>query len=161
MGIRQVWTSEREFQDEAQSLPTAYELLSHLLSSDSEAEEGGIRQVRIGDLGGRQHYADVLIGGVLARGVIDSGAEITIINGKLFGKVAAVAWLKRSQLKPPDRIPKTYDRKAFTLDGRVELDVCFNGITMRTPIYIKLDAADQLLLGEGVCRQLKIITYHP
>ena len=32
---------------------------------------------------------------------------------------------------------------------------------MRTPVYVKLDAADQLLLGEGVCRQLRIITYHP
>jgi hypothetical protein len=32
---------------------------------------------------------------------------------------------------------------------------------MRTPIYIKVEAADKLLLGESVCRQLKIITYHP
>ena len=26
---------------------------------------------------------------------------------------------------------------------------------------VKVEAADELLLGEGVCRQLKIITYHP
>ena len=32
---------------------------------------------------------------------------------------------------------------------------------MRTPVYVKLDAAEQLLLSEGVCRQLGIITYHP
>ena len=32
---------------------------------------------------------------------------------------------------------------------------------MRTPVYIKMDAPEQLLLAEGVCRQLKIITYHP
>ena len=51
-----------------------------------------------------------------ASGVIDSGAEISIINGILFRKIAAVARLKRSQLKPPDRIPKTYDRKVFQLD---------------------------------------------
>ena len=49
----------------------------------------------------------------------------------------------------------------FSLDGRVDLDISFNGITMRTPIYIKVEAADKLLLGEGVCRQFKIITYHP
>ena len=32
---------------------------------------------------------------------------------------------------------------------------------MSTPIYIKLDAPEQLLLGEGVCRQLQMVTYHP
>ena len=31
---------------------------------------------------------------------------------------------------------------------------------MRTPVYIKMDAPDQLLLSEGVCRQLEIIEYH-
>lgn len=55
-------------------------------------------QVRINDGGGRQQYAEVLIEGVLARGVIDSGAKISIINGKLFSLIAA---------KPPDRISKT------------------------------------------------------
>ena len=42
----------------------------------------------------------------------------------------------------------------------MDLDVTFNGKTMRTPIYIKMDAHDQLLLSEGVCRQLGIIQYH-
>lgn len=32
---------------------------------------------------------------------------------------------------------------------------------MKTPVYLKNDAHDQLLLSEGVCRQLGIITYHP
>ena len=31
---------------------------------------------------------------------------------------------------------------------------------MCTPVYIKMDAKDQLLLSEGVCNQLHIITYH-
>ena len=31
---------------------------------------------------------------------------------------------------------------------------------MSTPVYIKMDAADQLLLSEGVCRQLDIVVYH-
>ena len=120
-----------------------------------------MRQVRIDDEGSEQQYAEVLIEGVPVTGVVDSGAEITIMNGKLFARTAAVARLKKSQLKPPDRIPKTYDRRVFSLDGRVDLDISFNGITMRTPIYIKVEAADKLLLGEGVCRQFKIITYHP
>ena len=135
--------------------------LSHFLSSDSELEDSEIGQIRINDQGGQQQYVDVLIEGVIARGVVDSGAEITIINGKLFGRIAAVARLKKSRLKLADRVPRTYDRKTFTLDGRLDLDICFDGVTMRTPIYVKLDAADQLLLGEGVCRQLKIISYHP
>ena len=33
--------------------------------------------------------------------------------------------------------------------------------TMTTTVYIKMDAADQLLLSEGMCRQLEIIDYHP
>ena len=36
----------------------------------------------------------------------------------------------------------------------------FDGDIMRTPVYIKMDAPVQLLLSEGVCRQLEIITYH-
>ena len=32
---------------------------------------------------------------------------------------------------------------------------------MCTPVYIKMDAQDQLLLAEGVCRQLGIVSYHP
>ena len=43
----------------------------------------------------------------------------------------------------------------------MDLDVTFDGKTMCTPIYITMDAHDQLLLSEGVCRQLGIIHYHP
>ena len=32
---------------------------------------------------------------------------------------------------------------------------------MCTPIYIKMDEADQLLLSEGVCRQHGVVTFHP
>ena len=32
---------------------------------------------------------------------------------------------------------------------------------MKTPIYVKIDSHEQLLLSEGVCRQLEVITYHP
>ena len=31
---------------------------------------------------------------------------------------------------------------------------------MKTPVYIKMDAKEQLLLSEGVCRQLGVVTYH-
>ena len=54
----------------------------------------------------------------------------------------------------------TYDQKPFTLDGQVDLEVSFEGTTMKTPVYVKLYAAEPLLLSEGVCRQLGIISYH-
>ena len=49
----------------------------------------------------------------------------------------------------------------FKLDGRMDLDITFGDKTMRSPIYIKMDAHDSLLLSEGVCSQLGIVSYHP
>ena len=43
----------------------------------------------------------------------------------------------------------------------MDLDVTFDRVTIKTPVYIKMDAPEQLLLAEGVCRQLNIISYHP
>ena len=133
---------------------------SCLYSSDSE-ETGGVRQVRVIDKGSHPQRAEVLLEGVPALGVIDSGADITIMGKDLLKRVAAVAKLKKSKLKKVDKVPKTYDGKRFSLDGRMDLDITFSGITMQTPVYIKLDASEQLLLSEGVCRQLEILTYHP
>ena len=82
------------------------------------------------------------------------------MGGKLFKKVAAAARLKKRDFKKPDRVPRTYDRKEFLLHGRIDLEIIFNGKVLRTPIYIKMDAHDQLLLSEGVCSQLGIVEYH-
>lgn len=71
--------------------------------------------------------------------------------------MAIAAWLKKMK---PDKTPRTYDQKAFRLDGRMDLDVTFKNVTMRTLVYIKMDAHDQLLLSEGVCWQLGILSYH-
>ena len=60
----------------------------------------------------------------------------------------------------PDKTPRTYDQKPFTLDGRMDLDVMFEDKTMHTAVYVKMDAHDQLLLLEGVCWQIGIISYH-
>ena len=51
--------------------------------------------------------------------------------------------------------------RPFVLDGKMNLDISYGEVTMRTRVYIKMDAPEQLLLAEGVCRQFKIITYHP
>ena len=66
--------------------------------------------------GSRARYARVEVQGVLAQGVVVSGADITIIGGELFRRVAVVAHLRRKDLKKPDRIPST-------LDGKMDLDI--------------------------------------
>ena len=43
----------------------------------------------------------------------------------------------------------------------MNLDIVFDGNKMNTPVYVKLDALEQLLLAEGVRRQLNNIQYHP
>ena len=104
---------------------------------------------------------EVLLAGVPTWGVIDSGADITIMGGDLFCHIAAATRMKKRQLQAPDRTPRTYDQRPFSLDGKVNLDISFGDITMSTPVYIKLDAPEPLLLAEGVCRQLNILSYHP
>ena len=65
------------------------------------------------------------------KGVIDSDADITIMGAEVFKKVASVAHLKKSAFKKPDKVPYTYDGKSFELDGRMDLDVSFDGHTHR------------------------------
>ena len=129
-----------------------------LLLSDSE--DDGVFQVRITDRGSEARSVKVEIQGVPAYGIVDSAADITIMGGKLFKQVANVARLHKKDFKPADKTPCTYNRQPFHLDGRVDLDIVFCDKTMRTPVYIKMDAPDELLLSEGVCRQLDIVTYH-
>ena len=50
---------------------------------------------------------------------------------------------------------------SFTLEGQMDLDISFEEHTMKTPVYIKMDATTPLLLSEGVCHQLHILSYHP
>ena len=132
-----------------------------LLSSSEDEQPTQVNTVRIMDQGSVPQCVKVQIQGVPAYGLIDSGADITIIGGSLFKKVAAVARLRKRDFMKADRVPRTYDQQPFRLDGRMDLDVEFGNRRMTTPVYIKMDAHDQLLLSEGVCRQLGIIQYHP
>ena len=131
-----------------------------LYSSTSDSEDGEIRIVKVNDEGSQTVCAKVQIAGVPAYGIIDSGADITILGGELFKKVAAVARLKKKHLKKADKLAKNYDQGTISLDGRMDLDITFQEKTLNTPVYIKMDAPEQLLLSEGVCRQLGILTYH-
>ena len=139
--------------DQTKELEETQGLLSCLFSDPEDDAE--VHQVRVTDRGSRQ------LQGVPAHGIIDSGSEITIIGAELFRKVAAVARLRKSQFQVPEKFPRTYDGRSFVLHGRIDLDVSFGDRTMKIPVYVKADVPTQLLLGEGVCRQLQIITYHP
>jgi len=130
------------------------------LASDEE-DPNSVRTVRVTDQGSRLPMATVDVQGVQIEGAIDTGADITIMGAELFKRVAAVAHLKKSQLKPPDKTPYTYDHKPFKLDGKFELDITFQGQTILTPVYLKMDARESLLLSEGVCCQLGMVSYHP
>ena len=132
--------------------------LDLLYSSDSDGE---IHQIRVEYHGSSPRHAHVEVQGVPTEGVIDSGADITIMGGDLFKRVASVARLKKKNFKPADKVPRSYDQRPFSLDGRINLDITFCGTTLKTPVYVKLDAPEQMLLSEGVCRQLGIISYHP
>lgn len=137
-------------------------VLSFLYSNSSESEsDSEIRSVRIQDSGSQLRCARVDIHGVPVVGLVDTGADITIMGRKVFQKVAAVARLRKKNFKKPDKTPYGYNQQPFHVDGTMNMDITFNEITMTTPVYIKLDAKDQLLLSEGVCRQLGIIQYHP
>ena len=131
-----------------------------LLFSDSE-EEDGVKQIRVTDSGSCSQLAKVDVHGVPADGIIDTAADITIMGCKLFALVAATAKLRKRNFRKPDKTPRSYDRRIFHLNGCMEMDITFQDKTMKTTVYIKMDAFDQLLLSEGVCRQLGLVTYHP
>ena len=114
-----------------------------------DSDDGNVCTVRVEDKGSKPCIAMVDVHGVPAKGIIDSGADITIINGDLFQRVVTVAHLKKSTFKKSDRILVTYDQEPFTLHGRMDLDITFNGKIMRTAVYIKMDSREQLLLSEG------------
>ena len=131
------------------------------LYSDSDEEEQAVKTVRVNDTGSILQCAKVLVQGVPAYGIVNSAADITIMGSDPFRKVASVCRLKKRDFKSPDTTLRTYDQKPFTLHGRIDLDLTFGDTTMKTPVYVKMNAFDQLLLSEGVCRQLGMINYHP
>ena len=130
-----------------------------LLFSDSDDE--GVRQICVEDNGSCPRLARVGVHGVPADGIVDTAADITIMGGKLFALVATTAKLRKRNFKKPDKVPRNYDGREFHLDGCMEMEIAFQDKTIATTVYIKMDAVDELLLSEGVCRQLGIVTYHP
>ena len=131
--------------------------MSYQFSND---ETEAVKVVQVPDHGSCPQRAEVVIQGYPAIGIVDSSADITTMNGDLFKRVAAAAHLKKD-FKKADKVARTYDRQSFLLDGLMDMDISFDGQAMRTPVYLKMNAHDPLLLSEGVCCQLGILKYHP
>ena len=112
------------------------------------------------DKGSRPRYAEVSLQGLLLQGVVDTGSDLTIMSKEAFKRVATVAKLNKWDFHSAIKKAHSYDGKPFTLDGRLQLDLMFGEYPMSTPVYVKMDADDLLLLSEGVCQLFGIVTSH-
>ena len=155
-GLKQIQTNDPDHAHSVQ--PESTDVWDYLLSSSDE--EPDVCTIRIDDRGSMPQCVQVQLQGVPVYGVIDTGADITILGGNLFKCVATTAKLRKRDFRPADKTPRNYDQRPFRLDGRLDLDISFGEHTMHTPVFVKMDAHDQLLLSEGVCRQLGIVRYH-
>lgn len=99
-------------------------------------------KVELRDEGSIPKCVTVLLQGVPAIGLVDTGADITIMGGELFKTVAVAARLKKIDLQKENKTPKTYDQKVFTLDGRLVMSIEFDGKNLTTPVYLKMDSPD-------------------
>ena len=89
--------------------------LKYLLS-DSDDEKPHVGVIRIPDGGSKCQYAKVVVGGVPLYGIVDSGADITIMGSNAFKQVATVVEPQKQDFKPPDKAPKNYNLKPLHVD---------------------------------------------
>lgn len=98
---------------------TGIEKLLGLLMSDSEEQQ--VNLVQVHDEGSGVKATVLQVQGVPTIGVTDCGLDITIIGEELLAKVALTACLRKRDFKKADKIPRTYNQRTFTLDGRLDL----------------------------------------
>ena len=92
----------------------------------SRSDDEVVKKVELRDEGSVPKCVSLLTQGVAATGLIDSGADITIMGGELFKRVAVAAKLKKRDLYKSDKTPKTYDQRTFTLDERMMLTMGYS-----------------------------------
>ena len=107
------------------------------LFSYSEDDDAEVRMVHVVDQGSRSQSAKVVVGGVPVAGIVDTGADITILGGDAFKQFASVAKLRKRDFKQPDKILRNYDQQPFHIDSRLDIDIEFQGKAMRTPFYVE------------------------
>ena len=87
------------------------------MESDLSDDREQVLQIRGDDKGSLPHCIKVEVQGVPMYGIVDSGANITIIGGQMFKKVATVTKLKRRDFKVAYKQLRNYDQKPFELHG--------------------------------------------
>ena len=97
--------------------------LQYLLPDSDEEGVARVTEIRVKDQGSRPQLVRVEVGGVPLDGVVDTGADITLIGEEAFKRIATVAKLRRQDFKRPDKTPRTYDQKTFRIDGRFDVDI--------------------------------------
>ena len=102
-----------------------------ILFSDSDDSTVGVVCVKDNSSQFRKVIVD--IAGVPAQGLVDTGADNTIMGPELFKKVISVVGITKKQFKVADKIPFTYDRRQFQLDGYLSLNVTFDQRIICTP----------------------------
>ena len=109
-------------QQTKETKPIGQNEISDLLASESD--DGDVLAVQAGS---SLRCAKVEIQGVPVYGIVDTGADITIIGGKVFKLNATKAKprLKKKDLQQPGKVPRNYDGNTFTLDGKMDLKVAF------------------------------------
>ena len=88
--------------------------------------------------------ASVDIQGVPTLGEFDSGADIKnwwiTLQESCQGSKG-----EEERLQEPDRTSRPYNKHLFVVHGCIDLDITFDGKTMSTPVYIKIDSYTPLL----------------
>jgi hypothetical protein len=120
-GLKQIHTNYPDGPLSSQTEST--DVWDFLLSSSDD--ETDVCTVQIDDKGSMPQCVPVQLQGVPVYGVIDTGADITILGENLFKKVATIAKLKKRDFHPADKTPRNYDQRPFQLDGRLDLDISF------------------------------------
>ena len=90
---------------------------------------------------------NIQVQGVPTSGVIDTGADNTITRGNLFKKVATADRLKKKEFMKPNHV-----------HGRIDLKISFDEKVLHTPVYIKMDAHDQLGLQKACVASLTLLS---
>jgi len=85
--------------------------------------------------GSKSQKARVIVGGVPQSGIIDSRVDITTMGGSAFKQVVAIAKLKKQDIKPPDKVPRNYDHQPFQVDGKINVNIKFDGKTVKTDLH--------------------------
>ena len=85
--------------------------------------------------------------------------DITIIGGELFAWVAGAASLYKKDFHKLEKTPRTYYvREPFHLNGSIDLDISFNEKTMKTTVYVKMDAQMDIFMNPKLTLNGRIYT---